>query len=247
MKIRTYVLVGSLSFGVFAINQLPANLLWRALGAQLSPVLPFAVESVGGSIWNGFVVGRPQGAFNERVLAQWDVKPASLLMGRLALGLKLESSGFRVSGTGYAGLAAKGVYDLSAKANAAMLDPILQGMGVSASGELILKDVSVGLGKDMQVTDASGSLLWRGGTITAGFSGSPEQYSVPPISGIVSQKQNGAFIDVKQVDGAKPLGEVGLTGDGILNVTVLQRVMTLAGMEAGDENKVLIKTQQPVF
>lgn len=247
MKIRTYVLVGSLSFGVFAINQIPANLVWRTLGAQLAPVIPFTVEAVGGTLWDGFVVGRPQGPFNERVLAQWDIKPAGILMGRLAVGMHLESAGFKVSGTGYSGLAGKGVYDMSAVADASLLNPFLQGMGASAAGQLNVNDLAISLNKDMQVTDAAGSLLWKGGTVSAAFAGSPEQYSIPPVSGTVTQRQNGAFVDLKQVEGSKPLGEVGLSGDGILSVTVLQRVMTLAGMAAGDEDKILIKTQQVLF
>jgi len=247
MKIRTYVLVGSLSFGLFAINQLPANLVWRTAGAQFAPVIPFTVEAVGGSLWDGFVVGRPQGPFNERMLVHWDFQPSALLLGRLAIGLGLEGSSFKFSGTGYTGMAGKGFYDVSAIADASMLNPFVQSMGVSASGKLNIDELAVALNSDMQVTDASGQVMWSGGAVSASFSGSPEQYTIPSVAGAVSQRMNGAFIDLKQVDGGKPLGEVGVTGDGILSVTVLQRVMTLAGMAAGDEDKVLIKTQQPIF
>lgn len=247
MKIRTYVLAGSLGFGLFAINQLPANLLWRTLGAQIASVIPFNVEAVGGTLWNGFVVGRPQGAFTERIVARWDLKPGALLLGRIAVGLGLESAGFKLDGVGYAGLSGKGLYDVSAVADASMLNPFVQGMGVSAAGRLNLDEIALSLNGDMQVTEASGSLAWNGGKVSTSFGGGGEQYSIPAVSGVVSQRMNGAFVDLKQVEGSKPLGEVGVTGDGILSVTVLQRVMTLAGMAAGDENKVLIKTQQPLF
>lgn len=247
MKIKIYVLAGLASAGIFALNQLPANLVWRSVGAQVAPMIPFAVEGVGGSLWDGFVVGRPQGPFNERVVARWNFKPGSLLLGRLAIEMGVESSGFKLNGTAYAGLSGKGVYDVTAAADASVLNPVLQTLAVTAKGELSVDALSVALNNDMQVDEASGSLLWKGGNVSASFAGSPEQYAVPPIAGIVSQRMNGAFVDLKQIDGNKALGDVGLTGDGILSVTVLQRVMTLAGMPANDEEKVLIKTQQPLF
>lgn len=247
MKIKTYVLVGMVSTGLFALNQLPASFVWGVVGPQLAPMIPFAVEGVGGSVWDGFVVGRPQGPFNERVVAQWNLQPGALLLGRFAVALGLESSAFKLSGTAYSGVSGKGAYDVTAVADASMLNPFIQSMGVTAGGELSVNELAVSVDGDMQVTEAAGTLNWKGGMVSASLSGSPEQYSVPPVVGVVSQRMNGAFVDLTQLEGGKPLGEVGITGDGILSVTVLQRVMALAGMAAGDEDKVLIKTQQPLF
>lgn len=247
MKIRTYILVGSLSAGLFALSSLPAHLLWRVAGPQVSSFIPFSVESVGGSVWDGYVVGRPQGPVTDRMVVSWDLKPGSLLMGRLAVGLGLEGAQFKASGTGYAGLAGKGIYDFSAEADASMLDSYLQGMGASASGKVSMDSVAVGFNNDFQVVDAAGTVNWKGGTVQASFGEGQESYTVPAVTGVLSQRSNGAFLDVKQLEGGRALGEVGITGDGLLSVTVLQRVMTLVGMQASDENKILIKTQQPLF
>lgn len=247
MKIKTYVLVGMFSVSVFTLNQLPAHLVWQVIGPQVAPMIPFTVEGVGGSLWDGFVVGRPQAGLTDRVVARWNLKPGALLLGRVAAELGVESAGFKIRGTAYAGMSAKGAYDVSAAADASFLNPFLQGMSASASGQLTIDGLAVALNSDFKVTEAAGTLNWKGGSVTADIGSGPQQYTVPPVMGEISQRFNGAFVDLKQVDGNKALGEVGITGDGILSVTALQRVMTLVGMTAGDEDKVLIKTQQPLF
>ena len=57
MKIRNLILLGVVAAAVFAIALLPASLVWRSMSGALAG-MPWQVERVGGSIWNGYALAQ---------------------------------------------------------------------------------------------------------------------------------------------------------------------------------------------
>ncbi|CBL43988.1 hypothetical protein HDN1F_04050 [gamma proteobacterium HdN1] len=247
MKIGTYLLVGGFALVLFGIALLPASLIWQMVGPGVAASIPFKIEKVGGTAWDGFVVGRPIGAFTDRVAVQWEWLPARLVTGKLGFYLEAESADFRASGVVYKGVSGEGAHNVSGVMNVAMLDPFLKGLGASATGAVSIGDGVVVVNSERQITEAGGELVWREASVRTSLGDGLQTYTLPAISGVVAQRPEGTFVEVKQVDGGLPLGELGISSDGIFSATVLQRVMKLVGMQTSDENKVLIRTQQPLF
>jgi hypothetical protein len=244
MKTRSLILIGLLSCLFFAVALLPASLVWRSLGSSLTG-LPLVAEQVGGTLWKGFVLTRIQDPLAAGPLVvQWDLKALRLLMGEVALDMKLEGGQYRLQGSGYWGLWGKGVTGMNGDVKAAMLEQTLSGFGVSAQGEVKVVDVSVGFSGN-RVTSATGNVNWSGGPVSV--SGGPQNLDFPGIKGELGDVEGDLIVAVTETRGNQPLGELSLMPEqGLAGVKVLRRVMSLAGMGSGDEDKVLLNLQQPL-
>lgn len=247
MKIRSIVLVGLLALLVFAIALFPASLAWKSVSSMASG-LPVKVERVGGTIWNGFFVGKLNNpVLRGPVVVSWDLKGLRLLMGEANVGLSLEGQAYRLSGSGHWGLWGKGVADLNGDVQAHMLNQSLRQFDVSAQGVLKIEDLSINL-SGKKITKANGQISWSGGSVTAAGRGASDPIMYPAVTGLVSEVDGNLLLAVTETQSKAPLGELGLLPEKNLgSVKVLQRVLTLAGMDSGgDDDKVLINMQQPL-
>ncbi len=247
MKTRSLILIGLLSCLFFVVALLPASLVWRFVGDSLSG-LPVTVDRVGGTVWNGYLQTRVQGAVAPGPLVvHWDLKALRLLMGELALELKCEGGQYRLQGSGYWGLWGKGVADVNGDVQAALLEQALADLGVSAGGAVKIEDVSARL-SGSRITSAGGNIGWSGGQVAVRSGPSPQTIDFPGIKGELAAVDGNLIVAVKETRGNQPLGELSLMPEqGLAGVKVLKRVLSLAGFGGqGEEDKTLLNLQQPL-
>lgn len=251
MRKRSLILIGLVAVVVLAIAFLPARLVIQPLLnnlAQSEPEVKIKVEQVGGTIWDGFALIKMPAELNFLpVSLTWNVKGWRLLTGQLALALGLDSRDFRVSGAGFWGLSGKGVSDLNGDLNAAMLDRLFGPQGVRARGTLTADNIYVGFA-DSRVKGAGGQLVWSGGQVRLPPDAGSQEVELPGIKAVLSEVSGDLLVPFTESASGQELGEFALLMEqGLYSITVLQRVMTLAGLESdGNDNKILMKQQQPL-
>lgn len=206
------------------------------------------VERVGGTIWNGYALANVRHPIvRGPVVVDWDLKALRMLLGEVALGLRVEGAAFRVDGTGHWGIWGKGLKHLNGDVQATMLDQALREFSVTAEGVLKVQDVSVNLSGD-HITLAQGLISWSGGQVTAPGRGSRNPIDFPAVNGLVTESEGNLLLTVTETKNNQMLGELGLMpAKGLGSVKVLQRVLTLAGINSGgNDNKMLVNMQQPL-
>ncbi|PCJ34086.1 MAG: hypothetical protein COA99_14965 [Moraxellaceae bacterium] len=249
MKVRNYVALGLGSFLMFVIALFPANLVWKGMASTVSPMVPGKVQSVGGTLWDGFVViDLKFGAINTRYLAKWNTHPLNLLLGEVSIELSMESEGFILSGGGYVGVFGKGIQELTGHVSASLAESLLTEFGVRIDEGLSLENVTVTMSGDT-ISEATGSISWKGGSVGYSIAGSSQTVDFPGVLGTLSENEGTLRLALIETKGNQPLGEAMLRSDGIGGVKVLQRVMTIAGISSspGDDDNVLVNIQRPVF
>ncbi|HVL00166.1 MAG TPA: type II secretion system protein N [Dongiaceae bacterium] len=246
MKTRSLILIGLLSFVLFVIALFPASLALRLVGGASSG-LPIVVEQVGGTIWSGFFQTRLPQPVSGPLLVQWDLKALRLLMGELALHLRMEGGQYRLEGDGFWGLWGKGVADLNGDVQAAMLEQVLSQYDVSAQGAIKVDAVSAKL-SGQKVVSAGGNVSWSGGPVTVGGGGSPQNIDFPGVKGELAATEGNLILIVTETRANQALGELSLLPEqGLVGVKVLKRVLSLAGYGGqGDDDKTLLNLQQPL-
>ena len=251
MRKRFLILIGVLSVLIFAIAFLPAKLVLGPLAERMSagePSVDIQLDQIGGTVWNGFALIRMPKELNRLAVSiSWDVKASRLFLGELALGLGFESRDFRLSGFGFLSFGSKGLSSLTGDVQAAILDRLLKPQGISIDGQLNINDVSFAIG-DSRVTKAGGTISWSGGQVKLPASVGGDLVEFAGLKAELQEVNGDLLVPVTETDTNQPLGEFALLMEqGLYSITVLQRVMTLAGMENdGNDDKVLIKQQQPL-
>ena len=249
MKVRSYIAIGVSSFLMFVVALFPANLVWSTVASSVASAVPGKVQTVGGTIWDGFVVADLRiGDIKGLYLAKWQVHPLNLLLGEVSLDLRVESEGVIASGSAYIGLLGKGVQDLTGQVSASMAEPILKQFDASAEGGLHFDGLTVAMSGD-KISDASGEIRWDGGKVSYRSGRSTQTVDFPAVVGTLTENEGSLTLTLIEMKGKKALGEAMLRPDGIGGVKVLQRVMTLAGFSSspGDDDKVLLNIQRPLF
>jgi len=250
MKIKHYILLGVVSFFLFLIAMLPANLLWRGASSAFEDKVPGKIESVNGTIWDGFfVLNVTNKALRDRYLVQWELHPLALLMAKVSLSLHVESSKGVLNGDGYLGLLSSGVSGLSGNVDANIADHLLSQAGASVGGLLTLKDITIVIA-DKQIDSASGHLIWSGGEVSYRDGSARKTVDFPRVEGVLSEREQGLLLAVMESKHQKSLGEAMMRVDGIGGVKVLQRVMSLAGISStstGRDDDILFNIQKPIF
>jgi len=234
---------------MFVVALFPANLVWSTVASSVASAVPGKVQTVGGTVWNGFIVADLRmGDIKGLHLAKWQMHPLNLLLGEVSLDLALESEGMIASGSGYIGLLGKGVQNLTGKISASVAEPILKQFDASAEGGLRFEGLTVEMSGD-EISDASGEVRWDGGKVSYRSGRSTQTVDFPAVVGILTENEDSLNLALIEMKGKKALGEAMLRPDGIGGVKVLQRVMTLAGFSSspGDDDKVLLNIQRPLF
>ena len=166
MKIKHYIALGIVSFLLFVIAMFPANLLWKSTSFAFEKNIPGKVESISGTVWDGFfVLNLTSKGLRDRYLVQWELHPWALLTAKLSFSLHIESAKGSLAGGGHLGLLSSGVSDLTGDIDANVANHWLSEAGASVGGLLVLKNVTVVIA-NKQVDTALGRLNWSGGKVT---------------------------------------------------------------------------------
>jgi general secretion pathway protein N len=231
---------------VYIVHSLPLPWVWSAFGGHVAPLIPAQVERVGGSIWNGYAIVRPHMMPAQRLLVGWDVSGWQLLRGQLSSGVRLEMASMMFEAEISGGAAGYTLTDANATLDLQLIEPMLREFSIQAGGVVRAEKVSVDASRDLRFHRADGRITWDGGSVSLGYGGG-DVYRIPGVLGVLSTRDQGLWLTVTETASGKLLGEAGLSGDGIGSLTVFQRVMTMVGMQGASDDKILVKTQQPLF
>ncbi|MCG8312301.1 MAG: type II secretion system protein N [Pseudomonadales bacterium] len=248
MKLRYYILLATFSCFFFVVALFPAALAWKLLPQSLTQALPIKVEQVGGTLWDGFIVGSlSSGPVRGSNVFAWDLNPLWLLMADLSSGLHVEGGSFKLTGSAHVGLFGKGFSDLNGKVDTQLVNDLLKQFGAKAAGELVVRDVTLDFGSGTEVNDATGTLSWAGGPVSYRQGRNSQNLDLPAVKGTLTQQDGGVLLSVVESKTQARLAELTLKGP-VGGVVVYKRVMKLAGLsEPEDEDAVLVQIQQPIF
>jgi len=266
LNAKRLTLIGILAFALFLLAEFPAALVWSGVERVAAGTIPAKVSNVGGSIWSGHLNFTPD---NQTLLPgnyqlSWQLKPWHLLIGRVRTDIDLKGQFLTLTGGFGAGLGL-GSYQLDqldGKADAALVNKILENFGVSVETGLRLQGLTLELAtKQIQsptgasytgfdFKQATGSLLWEGGKVFIVQPGLNQTTQVPAIKAALEQKEDRIAVHLTQQSSGAELAEAMLKSDGVGGVSVKKRLLLLArvpGITPGEEDKVVFNIQQPLF
>ncbi|MCG8668433.1 MAG: type II secretion system protein N [Pseudomonadales bacterium] len=248
MKLRYYILITIFSLMFFTIALFPAGLAWNLVPKSVSQGLPLKVKEVGGTLWDGYIVGKTNsGPVRGQHVFSWDLSPLSLLMADLSTDLHAEGDDYKLKGTAHYGAFGKGFSDLNGSVDIALVNDLLKQFGAKASGELKIQDVTLEFGSGKTVNEANGEILWAGGPVTYKDGRRSKNIELPAVQGTLTQNEGAVQLSVVERKSKNKLGELSLKGT-IGGVVVYNRVMRIAGMgNPEDEDEILIQLQRPIF
>lgn len=215
---------------------------------SLTQGLPIKVEQVGGTLWDGFIVGKTfRGPVKGQHVFSWDLNPLWLLTADVSADLRAEGDDYKVSGTAHIGLFGKGFSGLNGQIDVGLVNDMLKELGATATGELKIQDVTLEFGRGTDIDAAEGMLSWGGGPVSYRQGRNSQNLDFPAIKGTLTQQEGGVLLSVVDSKSNNRLAELTLKGP-IGGVTVYKRVMKLAGMgNPPDEDEVLVQLQQPIL
>ncbi|HET8706889.1 MAG TPA: type II secretion system protein N [Pseudomonadales bacterium] len=259
-------ILGILAFLLFLLAEFPAALVWSALERVAGGNLPVRISNVGGSIWSGHL---SLSASGQELLPgsyqlAWQLKPWYVLLGKLRTDINLKGQFVSLEGGLGAGLGLSSYQldHLNGKADAALVNKILENFGVSVESGLRVQDLSLELAtKAVQSTSgasytgfdfkhAAGNLSWDGGKVFIVQPGLNQTTQMPGIKAALSQKDDKLLVHLTQAASGADLAEAMLKSDGVGGVSVKKRLLLLArvpGITPGEEDKVVFNIQQPLF
>lgn len=258
--------IGIVAFLLFILAEFPAALVWSAAQGFVGSALPVRISNVGGSVWSGHL---NLATDNQELLPgnyqlAWSLKPLALLLGKLSTDINLKGQFLNLEGGFGAGvtLSSFQLNQLNGKADAALVNKILENFGVSVESGLRMQDLTLELAtKQVQspsgaaytgfdFKQASGALMWEGGKVFIVQPGLNQTTQVPAIKAALSQKDDRIAVHLTQQSSGADLAEAILKSDGVGGVSVKKRLLLLArvpGVTPGDEDKVVFNIQQPLF
>lgn len=266
LNAKRLIFTGILAFVLFLFAEFPAALVWSITERFTGNALPVRISNVGGSVWSGHLnlMANNQDYLSGNYQLTWALKPWYLLLGKVHTDINVKGQFLSVEGGFGAGLTLSSFQldQLHGKVDAALVNKILEGFGVSVEGSLHIQDLTLELAtKQAQSSSgasytafdfkqAGGFLGWDGGKVFIVQPGLNQTTQMPAIKAALSQKDDKIAIKLTQQPSGAELAEAILKSDGIGGVSVKKRLMLLARIPSitpGDEDKVIFNIQQPLF
>ncbi len=157
-----YLILGVLAYGAFLVHQLPAKLVWHwsepwraAAGVALQ------AQGIAGTLWQGEIDRLEVGGHELRQVS-WRLRPAELLLGRLAVDLYARLGGGYVQARVMRGLSTEvALRDLNARLPMDAFLALAQVAALQLDGELLLNLERLELERGLPVA-AEGKIAWHG-------------------------------------------------------------------------------------
>ena len=200
-KKLSYILVAILAYIVFVIATLPAVQAYALLKDKIIPHTVVLGE-ISGTIWSGHA--KSALINGQRLTAlSWDVRPLSLLLGRMRIDLKLRNG--ESFGQGSVSRSIGGnIYLNNVEAHIAISDiePLSTLLPVGLEGYLGMNLVDFEI-KDQMINKAVGTLAWQGAAIS-----SPQRVTLGDLRVKLTSEADGVKATLS--DGGGPLQAEGL-------------------------------------
>ena len=249
LKIRTYVLLGVLSYCAFLASMVPASFVTGLIADQQQVV---SFRQVQGTVWRGSMTmdSRQFGESVSGVEFAWTINPLYCFMGRLGGKFNVSAQGLDVNGSGTVGLSRVSISDIQGTIHAKLVNQLLKKQDVEITGRIELQSLALDVDLANRTTEsASGGFLWGGGKVTYRQGRRKQTVDFPGVVGDLSAQEGELGLMVAQADNQKPLLMASVAQTGVAKISILKRVLQLAGqkIKKGHADKLLFEIQEEVF
>lgn len=186
---RWYLLLGLFSFILVLLLTAPLHFVWRYVQPQLPP-LPVVVEQVSGTVWQGRAqIQAPAELPIGTIALQWELKPLSLLLGRVHADLRAEATHVRFTTQVLLGIDQNlRVDNAQGYLDAELLRPMLSPGQASLEGYFELQQMQTSIDlASFQVSELQGRIIFSGGPVGFLVDGKPIRAELPLLVGQLQQ------------------------------------------------------------
>jgi len=257
LKIRHYVIIGSVVFITILVANMPARVLFDPLKSNLLLNAPsqLKIGEAKGSVWQGQINLEVSGKF---FTAYWDILQSQWFKGRFALAFSVTNQGpsnnFKntdwIKGNVFGSIFGKvGCFDVNGLVSADLINQFADGQ-FSLENNVVLNSLDLNF-KNNNFEAVKGTVNWPGGLI--GFydpSRGQQQVVLPALKGSISS-QKGKLMGNLTLDGSTDvLVSAEIDGKGEAYVAIRKRMLDVLGQswnKTVDPDDVILEVQQALF
>lgn len=234
LALTPYLILGFVALVLALLARAPASLLQKALPAAL----PVQVSAWGGTLWSGQAELVQAG---EPGFWRWQLQPAGLLRGRLALQVQAQGP-LSMRGSverGFGSWAARG---LSGELPARLLQPLLP-PGWTLPGDIRLDGVQLAR-KGLALGPwqaAGGQLHWGGGAMQYSLGSQVQGATLPPLLATLRLEGDTLLLSMTEASGGA-LADVRIAKDGGVETRLRERLLKYSNRTSGADPDAVVVT-----
>lgn len=224
------VLLFVVTWLVALVVYLPAGWVWAQASRGIDLPEQVEVASVGGTLWSGTAVIR---ALGKPVSISWHLEPASAIYGFIPLEWEANTTGSRAEGSLTAVFEGR-LRFLMREARIDLAEVTAMGgplERVRVPGIMELESVFLVWDPDEGLVDARGRGQWPGGPVTWPMGGRTQQSNLPPLEGVLKQRDQGVVLSITDREQGITGVEATLDRDGYASLELRKHWIDLLGLD----------------
>lgn len=222
---RWFIAVGILAYVIFLLALFPVSLIQKWV---LPSSLPVQVVAATGTLWHADIkLNHPMlGAID----ASWQIKPARLLVGKLAAEIDVKNPDFKLSARLSATPAGiVNLREVKVFVTPALINRFTAGQGVNISGDLDLSNAEFSFDMSAHKTlAAKGRAVWQGGRVNYRIGAQNKTAQLPVLLANLSAEAGQLNVGIVTTEG-DDLADALVKPDGWASVAVKRRFIDVLG------------------
>lgn len=222
---RWFIAVGILAYIIFLLALFPVSLIQKWI---LPAGMPVQVVAATGTLWHADLkLNHPElGSID----ASWQIKPARLLVGKIAAEVQVKHPEFnlatRVSASP-AGIV--NLRDVKLFISPVVVNRFIAGQGASMSGDIDLNNAQFSFDLPQRKTlSAEGRIIWQGGRVTYRVGAQSKTAQLPILLGNLHQEAGQLQLSLNTTEGNE-LATAQVKPDGWAGLAIKRRFIDVVG------------------
>ena len=268
LKMRHYIIIGSVVFIAILVANMPARLLFDPLKSKLliNPPSQLQIGEAKGSIWQGHI---DLGVSGVPFRADWDILQSHLFKGSFAVAFSLTSLSPNninapdwIKGNVFGSILGRvGCFDVNGLVSAGLINQFAKGQ-FSLENNIALNSLNISF-KNQAFGEAGGELHWPGGLVDYyDPSRGQRQVTLPALKAALNS-QEGTLMSQLTIDGVSDgfsdgssdgpsniLVSAEIDGQGEAYVAIRKRMLDVLGQnwsKMANPDDVILEIQQALF
>lgn len=213
------------SYAIFLIANLPSSFVWKQL-QPLIPLqqLPFRIEAVAGTVWQGQVLARAEGI---PVLCDWKVDLLGAISGQLPVAVRVKSLPGELKGNLRVGMGDIEIENLKGVVRLDPLNPALSRQRLTLAGDVAVRSFNLSI-QQGRINNASADIAWSGGNISYPAGRSQHDRMLPAFRAQIATIDGESRLSVRDSEATFDVISGAIDQNGIAMLEVTRRVLDLA-------------------
>jgi general secretion pathway protein N len=222
---RWFIAVGILAYIIFLLALFPVSLIQKWI---VPAGLPVQVVAASGTLWHADLkLNHPElGSID----ASWQIKPARLLVGKLAAELQIKHPEFKASARVSASPAGVvNLRDVKLFISPGVVNRFIAAQGASLSGDIDLNNAEFSFDVPNRKTlSAQGRIIWQGGRVTYRVGAQNKSAQLPILLGNIHQDAGQLLLSLTTTEGDE-LASGQVKPDGWAGIGIKRRLIDVVG------------------